>query len=115
MGSLQSSCIFLSSFSILLIAVDRYLFILCPMTHQIDIHMVSIRTTCGIFYKLIRTIHLADFARHNKFPSQAFILSLLSLLLSTLMSSPLFLLTKLKVRKNLLTDQDTSFCYEVRS
>ena len=40
-GSLQSACVFFSSFSILLVAVDRYLFILCPSSKQISTTMVS--------------------------------------------------------------------------
>ena len=40
-GSLESACIFFSSFSILLVAVDRYLCILCPSSKQISPTMVS--------------------------------------------------------------------------
>ena len=49
----------------------------------------------------------------NTFSIKAFILSLLGLLFSILLSSPLYLLTKLEVRKNFLTDRVTSYCYEV--
>ena len=40
-------------------------------------------------------------------------LSLLFFLFSTLLSSPLYLVTRLEVRKNFLTERTTSFCYEV--
>ena len=43
---------------------------------------------------------------------QAIWLSLFSLLVSCLMSSPLFMMTELKVYTNLLSDGVTSFCYE---
>ena len=47
------------------------------------------------------------------FVCQAIWLSLLSLLVSCLMSSPLFMMTELKVYTNLLSEGVTSFCYEV--
>jgi len=80
-GSFQATFFFFSSFSILMIAMDRYRFILQPKHRQISIQM-------------------------------AIWLSLLSLLVSCLMSSPLFMMTELKVYTNLLSDGVTSFCYE---
>ena len=44
---------------------------------------------------------------------QAFLLSLLSLFFSILLSSPLFIFTKLEVKKTFLTDKVRSYCYEV--
>ena len=44
---------------------------------------------------------------------QAFLLSLLCLLFSILLSSPLFIFTKLEVKKTFLTDEVRSYCYEV--
>ena len=40
-GATQSTCVFFSSFSILLIAMDRYLFIVRPMGCQISIKQVT--------------------------------------------------------------------------
>ena len=45
--------------------------------------------------------------------SQVIIMTTASLLASLALSSPLVLVTKLEVRKNLFSDTETSFCYEV--
>ena len=82
LGSFQASCVFFSSFSILMIAMDRYRFILQPRQKQISIQM-------AVWF------------------------SLLSLFISGLMSSPLFIMTELEVYTNLLSEGVTSFCYEV--
>ena len=39
--------------------------------------------------------------------------SFLSFILSIFFSSPLYMLTKLGVKKNFLTERVTSYCYEV--
>ena len=45
LGATQNCCVFFSSFSILLIAVDRYIFIVHPTTGQISTRMVSMYTS----------------------------------------------------------------------
>ena len=81
-GTIQTSCCFFSSFSILLVALDRYRFILHPSKTQLS-------------------------------NTQAFMASGLAFLLSATLSTPIFVITKLKIRKNLFTDKYLSFCYEV--
>ena len=81
-GTTQATCVFFSGFSILLIAVDRYIFIVRPSSTQIS-------------------------------TKQAFILSFVTLFISTFLSSPLFFLTKLDVKETLM-DETYSYCYEVR-
>ena len=81
-GSVQASCIFFSSFSILLVALDRYRFIL----HRGKTQLSS---------------------------AQAFSSSGFGFLLSITLSAPIFVITKVKIRRNLLTDDYSSFCYEV--
>ena len=44
-GTTQASCVFFSSFSILLIAVDRYLFIVHPTATQISTKQVAAELT----------------------------------------------------------------------
>ena len=44
---------------------------------------------------------------------QAFSLSAVCLVLSALLSSPLFFLTELEVKESLITGETYSFCYEV--
>ena len=84
MGTIQAICVFYSSFSILLVSLDRYRFILLSSKTQLS-------------------------------NNQAFLASGLAFLLSATLSSPLFLLTKLKTRTNPFTEQHFSFCYEVTS
>ena len=81
-GTIQASCVFFSSISILLVSLDRYRFILHPSKTQLS-------------------------------NTQAFLASGLAFLLSTTLSSPLFIITKLKTRTNLFTGKQLSFCYEV--
>ena len=45
--------------------------------------------------------------------SQVLLMTTASLLASLALSSPLVVVTKLEVRKNLFSDIETSFCYEV--
>ena len=45
--------------------------------------------------------------------SQVLLMTTASLLASLALSSPLMVVTKLEVRKNLYSDIETSFCYEV--
>ena len=80
-GTTQATCVFFSSFSIVMIAVDRYIFIVRSTSTQISIN-------------------------------QAFLLSLMSLVLSAILSSPLFIITKLDLEHSLLSDKTFSFCYE---
>ena len=49
----------------------------------------------------------------NKVLFQAILLSVLSFLLAAVLSAPLFFLAKLDVNKNIISEQVTSFCYEV--
>ena len=81
-GTIQASCVFFSSFSILLVALDRYRFILHPSQTQLS-------------------------------NTQAFLASCLAFLLSVTLSTPIFVITKLKIRKTPFTDKYFSFCYEV--
>ena len=81
-GTIQASCVFFSSFSILLVSLDRYRFILHPAKTQLS-------------------------------NTQAFLASGFAFLLSTTLSSPLFIITKLKTKTNFFTDKHLSFCYEV--
>lgn len=80
-GCIQCTAVFLSSSSIVLIALDRYRYILHPQATQMSI-------------------------------SQVFLMTTASLLASLTLSSPLVVVTKLEVRKNLFSDIETSFCYE---
>ena len=81
MGATQATCVFFSSFSIVMIAVDRYVFI---------VH--SNRTQTSI--------------------KQALTMSMMSLLLSIILSSPLFIITQLDVSQSLFSDKLFSYCYE---
>ena len=47
--------------------------------------------------------------------SQVLLMTTFSLLASLALSSPLVVVTKLEVRKNLFSDTETSFCYEVNT
>ena len=96
-GTTQASCVFFSSFSILLIAVDRYLFIVHPTATQISTKQVA--------------PNLNQFV--SNFVLQAFLLSFVTLFISTFLSSPLFFLTKLDVKKTLM-GETYSYCYEVK-
>ena len=49
-GSSQSTCVFFSSFSILLIAIDRYLFIVRPAGRQISVNQVTTSLLTGIMF-----------------------------------------------------------------
>ena len=46
-GATQSTCVFFSSFSILLIAMDRYLFIVRPTGRQISVKQVTHNLSLG--------------------------------------------------------------------
>ena len=99
MGSLQSSCVFFSSFSILLIAADRYLILIRAGQRQISTKQVKFESST------VAVIYL--------FLTQAFSLSALSLLLSVAISSPLFFHTKLDSKTDVLSQITVSFCTEV--
>ena len=97
-GTTQATCVFFSGFSILLIAVDRFMFIVHPAATQISTKQVrEHQGRSGI----------------QSFVTQAFILSCVTLFISTFLSSPLFFLTKLDVKETLM-DETYSYCYEVR-
>ena len=98
-GSFQSTCVFFSSFSTLLIAIDRYRFIMRPTQKQISIQMVGTQ-------KILLTFNMCV---------QAILLSIFSIVISIIMSSPLFIFSELEVYENLFTDGFTSFCTEVHS
>ena len=98
MGSSQAAFIFFSSFSVLLIALDRYRLILHPTDTQITVKKVNLDTV-GVD------------ANHC---FQATILSLISLLVSLIISLPLFLVTELQVYTNIYTGGIISFCFEVK-
>ena len=97
-GTTQASCVFFSSFSILLIAVDRYLFIVHPTATQISTKQVAANLTQQFV---------------SSFALQAFLLSFVTLFISASLSSPLFFLTKLDVKKTLM-GETYSYCYEVK-
>ena len=109
-GSVQSTCVFFSSFSILLIAVDRYIFIIHPSARQISPKQVRKTHLCLIYVFMNPSTLL--YINTLYFP-KAVLLSFVSFLLAAMFSSPLFFLTKLDVKHHLLSDRVTSFCYEV--
>ena len=55
LGATQNCCVFFSSFSILLIAVDRYIFIVHPTTGQISTRMVRMSASRD---RLIFLVHM---------------------------------------------------------
>ena len=81
MGATQATCVFFSSYSIVMIAVDRYLFIVHSDNTKISI-------------------------------KEALLRSIMSLLLSAILSSPLFMITQLDVSQSLFSDKTFSYCYE---
>ena len=81
-GTIQTSCVFFASFSILLVAVDRNRFIVHPTKFQLSNQM-------------------------------AVLASLFALTLSVLLSTPVFLITDLKTRRNVISGEYMSYCYEV--
>ena len=62
-GIIQSTCIFFSSFSILLIAIDRYFFIVHPTGNQISIKQVLLNNFLWIFF-IYSNIIFVFFSRH---------------------------------------------------
>ena len=53
-GTTQATCVFFSAFSIVLIAVDRYLFIVHPTSTQISTRQVSNTDTTSGDHVLLR-------------------------------------------------------------
>ena len=82
-GTIQTSCVFYASFSILLVAVDRFRFIVHPTKAQLSNQM-------------------------------AVLASLIALTLSGLLAIPVFVVTDLKTRRNVISGEYISYCYEVR-
>ena len=78
-GTTQASCVFFSSFSILLIAVDRYMFIVHPTATQISTKQVAGKVTqflfncCfpGIPFVLRNSLHLCLSLLTTVFPDKA--------------------------------------------
>ena len=100
MGSVQVTCLYFSTFSILLVAIDRYRFILHSRQLQISAHMV--------FSPIYKRRHFFLFL-------QAVLLSMLAFMLSVLLSSPLFIISKLKTFTLPLIEINISICHMVRA
>ena len=73
-GAIQSTCVFFSSFSILLIACDRYFFIVHPTGSQISIKQVT-TITC---FKMMLFLSDLDQTDNNKNMSQNDVISIRS-------------------------------------
>ena len=97
-GCVQCTAVFLSSSSIVLIAADRYRYILHPQVIQ--------RASYD-------GVTLPCFQSRQMSIRAVVCLTTMSLLASLALSSPLLVVTKLEIRKNLFSDKETSFCYEV--
>ena len=62
-GSVQSTCAFFSSFSILLIAVDRYIFIVHPTARQITPNKAVLFSCLGLLMSAAMSSPLFIFAK----------------------------------------------------
>jgi hypothetical protein len=96
-SSLETSCLYFSSFSILLIAIDRSITIIYPTYPKISNKKVP------TFIFLFTIYHL----------SQAYALSLVGMLLSLAMTSPLLVLTKYEVKIDLRLNIINTSCVQV--
>ena len=93
MAFAQSTFVFFSSISIVLIALDRMLVVALPEYPQITTKHVR-----GRFFEI----------RYNMNLFQAYYFSFIGLILACLFSAPIFLNTKMNV-----LFKDASYCYEV--
>ena len=103
-GATQASCVFFSAFSIVLIAVDRFIFIVHPTSTQISTAQVNLQEGFSININQNKCLLL----------NQALILSAVSLFMSAFLSSPLFFVIKSKVQMSFSNGVTYSYCYEVK-